>query len=66
MNEALGPESPCVRNCCLNDDDICMGCFRSLEEIKQWGGSDAFNKQAILVAAKARRLDRESRDNTPY
>ncbi|MGZ8185918.1 MAG: DUF1289 domain-containing protein [Methylobacter sp.] len=25
--------SPCIRNCCLNNDDICLGCFRSLHEI---------------------------------
>ena len=29
-------ESPCVRNCCLNEEDICLGCYRSLEEILQW------------------------------
>ena len=29
-------ESPCIRNCCLDNDDICMGCFRSLTEITQW------------------------------
>jgi predicted Fe-S protein YdhL (DUF1289 family) len=29
-------ESPCVRNCCLDGNDICMGCFRSLAEITQW------------------------------
>ncbi|MDZ7925288.1 MAG: DUF1289 domain-containing protein [Marinagarivorans sp.] len=56
------PQSPCVRNCCLNDADICMGCFRSLEEIKLWSASDIELKQAILIAAKARRLDRENRD----
>ncbi|WP_239649575.1 DUF1289 domain-containing protein [Methylocucumis oryzae] len=22
-------DSPCVRNCCLNNDDVCLGCFRS-------------------------------------
>lgn len=29
-------KSPCVRNCCLNESDICLGCFRSLIEITQW------------------------------
>ena len=29
-------ESPCIRNCCLDSNDICMGCFRSLTEITQW------------------------------
>lgn len=29
-------ESPCIRNCCLDENDICLGCFRSLTEIMQW------------------------------
>ncbi|WP_156302871.1 DUF1289 domain-containing protein, partial [Methylogaea oryzae] len=24
---------PCVRNCCLDSTDICLGCFRALAEI---------------------------------
>lgn len=28
--------SPCIRNCCLNEQDICMGCFRHLSEITAW------------------------------
>lgn len=27
--------SPCVRLCQL-EDGLCKGCFRTLEEIKQW------------------------------
>jgi len=33
-------KSPCVRNCCLDKNDICMGCFRSLDEITQWAVVD--------------------------
>lgn len=48
-------ESPCVRNCCLNDADICVGCFRSLEEITRWSlvGNEA--KMQILARATERR-----------
>lgn len=28
--------SPCVRNCCLNENDFCIGCARHLTEITQW------------------------------
>jgi RNA 2',3'-cyclic 3'-phosphodiesterase len=28
--------SPCVRNCCLNDQDVCLGCLRTLPEILNW------------------------------
>lgn len=28
--------SPCIKVCVLNENDICTGCFRTLEEIKLW------------------------------
>lgn len=49
--------SPCVRNCCLNEDDICLGCFRSLDEICRWGGATLQEKQEILGSANTRRTD---------
>lgn len=33
-------DSPCVGNCCLDDADVCLGCYRTLEEIKSWGMVD--------------------------
>ncbi|EGR4199847.1 DUF1289 domain-containing protein [Vibrio cholerae] len=24
-------KSPCVRHCCLDDKDICIGCVRTLD-----------------------------------
>ncbi|WP_229837607.1 DUF1289 domain-containing protein [Cellvibrio zantedeschiae] len=48
-------DSPCVRNCCLNDDDICLGCGRSLQEITRWSTSTDAGKEAILLAAAERR-----------
>lgn len=29
-------QSPCVRICTLNNDNICIGCGRSTQEIKNW------------------------------
>lgn len=48
-------ESPCVRNCCLDDSDICVGCYRSLAEITRWSLVDDDAKALILIAAAARR-----------
>jgi uncharacterized protein len=48
-------DSPCVRNCCLNDDDICLGCGRSLVEITRWSAATDTGKQVILAAAAERR-----------
>lgn len=61
MNEKMPtpePASPCVRNCCLDDQDICLGCGRSLAEICGWTRADVENKQRILALAKARRDER--------
>ena len=56
MSGIDGPtESPCVRNCCLDDELTCLGCFRSLEEIKEWGTASDERRRIILQTAKARR-----------
>jgi len=47
--------TPCIRNCYLNDDDICLGCFRSLDEITQWSCADNHQRLAILQAARQRK-----------
>ena len=50
-------DSPCVRNCCLNEDDICLGCGRSLQEVTRWSAASNATKLTILdVAAERRRL----------
>ena len=48
-------QSPCVRNCCLDDDSTCVGCFRSLDEIKEWGIVDSQRRRMILQNANRRR-----------
>ncbi|MBB1273272.1 MULTISPECIES: DUF1289 domain-containing protein [Psychromonas] len=49
------PPSPCISNCCLNDQDICMGCFRSLDEIKEWSQASSPRKETIIISTKQRR-----------
>ena len=51
-------DSPCIRNCCLDDDDVCHGCFRNLEEIKQWTLVDDKEKQKILNQTEIRKQAR--------
>jgi len=40
--------SPCIRNCCLDENDICLGCYRSLTEICAWGEANNAVRQKIL------------------
>lgn len=46
--------SPCVGVCALDDDDICIGCWRSGEEISRWGYLDNAGKRAILKKVEER------------
>ena len=40
--------SPCISICALDENDICIGCFRSAREIGDWGRVDNEGKRAIL------------------
>ncbi|CAG9295911.1 DUF1289 domain-containing protein [Celerinatantimonas diazotrophica] len=40
--------SPCIRHCTLNHDDICMGCFRHLNEITGWQKASDKQQKEIL------------------
>ena len=35
-NRALYPASPCVSICTLDDENVCVGCHRTLDEITHW------------------------------
>ena len=48
-------ESPCISNCCLDDDDICVGCFRHIDEITGWHSADDQRKQEIINNTQFRR-----------
>jgi hypothetical protein len=53
--------SPCVRNCCLDEKDVCLGCGRSLDEIKVWSEAGDAERLRILEQASRRRAEREAR-----
>lgn len=54
-------DSPCVRNCCLDEDDVCLGCFRSIHEIMMWNEADQDERLAILERAASRKAARDAR-----
>lgn len=53
-------KSPCVRNCCLDENDICLGCFRTLKEITQWASVTKEEREQIVENAKQRKKERVS------
>ncbi len=58
-----GVPSPCVRNCCLDGNDLCLGCRRSLAEILSWGEASDEERRAILARCRVR--DEEERKRWP-
>jgi len=48
-------EKPCIRQCCLNEKDICMGCFRTFDDMMRWRQCSQKEKLAILHRAKERK-----------
>ncbi|HSB95449.1 MAG TPA: DUF1289 domain-containing protein, partial [Spongiibacteraceae bacterium] len=51
-------QSPCIRNCCLDGNDVCLGCGRELAEILHWHEASNAEREAILERASARREQR--------
>lgn len=49
------PASPCVSICALDENDICMGCYRSAEEITDWFMATPQQKREVLARCDDRR-----------
>jgi predicted Fe-S protein YdhL (DUF1289 family) len=48
------PRSPCIAVCVLDDDNICMGCYRSAMEITDWFMATDEQKRETLRLALER------------
>lgn len=46
--------SPCVGICALDENDVCVGCFRTGEEISEWGGMSNVEKRSVLASVEER------------
>ncbi|NVZ27308.1 DUF1289 domain-containing protein [Pseudomonas gingeri] len=40
--------SPCVSICALDEQDICTGCQRTVEEITRWSRMDNAERREVL------------------
>jgi predicted Fe-S protein YdhL (DUF1289 family) len=49
-------KSPCIHVCTLDDEKVCLGCYRSVEEVRNWFRySDEEKLQAIKNAEERRK-----------
>lgn len=67
MNEPIqNTASPCIRQCCLDDDDICLGCYRSIKEITGWNEADEEERREILKRCRVRQQQRREQGKGWY
>jgi predicted Fe-S protein YdhL (DUF1289 family) len=48
-------KSPCIDICALDDKDVCVGCYRTGDEIAKWAYLDNQGKAAVVARALERR-----------
>ncbi|MDP3462960.1 MAG: DUF1289 domain-containing protein [Bacteroidales bacterium] len=51
-------KSPCQLICTYDDDKICIGCFRSIEEVAKWDGLSNDEKQKVIDNTHKRRQEK--------
>lgn len=56
-NVSPAVRSPCVSLCRLDDERVCVGCFRHVEDIREWRSADDERRRQICSAAEQRRRD---------
>ena len=54
-------DAPCIRNCCLDLDEVCLGCHRSLQEILSWSRATTAERERVLAEAAGRAARRAER-----
>ncbi len=47
-------KSPCISVCALDQHDVCTGCYRTVEEIRQWSSLDNSARREVVLRANAR------------
>lgn len=55
----MNTSTPCVRSCCLDYDDVCLGCCRTLEEIKAWSKMSEQERASLMKELPMRKRLRE-------
>ncbi|MDX1515338.1 MAG: DUF1289 domain-containing protein [Woeseiaceae bacterium] len=48
------PASPCILVCTLDDDNRCLGCGRTLEQISRWALMTAEEQWKVIEGLPAR------------
>jgi hypothetical protein len=57
----MSVESPCNRICTLDEANVCLGCFRTLDEICRWTAFSEAERARVLARLPLRREDHQAR-----
>jgi predicted Fe-S protein YdhL (DUF1289 family) len=52
--------SPCISLCRLDEQKVCRGCFRHVEDIREWRSADDDRRRQIRANADTRRAAADS------
>lgn len=58
--------SPCIRQCTLDAEDVCVGCFRHIDEIVGWAKMPDEKKKSILDNCEKRKLSHTKRNKNAF
>ncbi|MFK8032106.1 MAG: DUF1289 domain-containing protein [Gammaproteobacteria bacterium] len=47
-------DSPCIGICQLDENNMCLGCLRTMSEISLWSRLSSLQKAAVLLEIKGR------------
>jgi predicted Fe-S protein YdhL (DUF1289 family) len=53
-------ESPCIKVCVLDDQQVCIGCKRTLDEIVAWGSLSDDARMNVLERLKRTGAERSA------
>ena len=52
--------SPCINVCRMDDaTGLCLGCFRTIEEIALWSQAPSAQRLRVLLAVERRRVEHD-------
>jgi predicted Fe-S protein YdhL (DUF1289 family) len=54
-NVSAAVPSPCSGVCRLDEQKVCLGCFRHVEDIREWRSADDQRRRVICAQAAVRR-----------
>lgn len=58
-------DSPCIASCKLNQDKICIGCYRHIDEIVDWNKRSEAEQAQIIASLALRKCSVDSQQSQP-